>query len=258
MRENRVKAILKEGKATIGSGISLPDPFVAEVMGQVGFDFLIIDLEHSPLTTSELQTIFIALRDSQSTKIVRSPWNDPVWVKRILDLGAEGIIFPWISSREECEQAVASTKYPPVGIRGWGPRRAARLSNDAGEYFAKANDNILVFAQIENSGAVGNLDEILSTPGLDGIMIGPADLSASYGHLMDRDHQEVQDAMNLVLEKCKEHKVPFGLFSGTLELAQYWIERGGQIATVGGDVGFMESAAAQARKDIDALLSNGQ
>ena len=111
-----------------------------------------------------------------------------------------------------------------------GPRRAVRINGGAEEYFAKANDNILVFAQIENRGAVANLDEILPTPGLDGIMIGPADLSASYGHLMDRDHQEVQDAMHHILEKCKEHHVPFGLFSGTLELAQRWIDRGGQIA----------------------------
>ncbi|MDA0841272.1 MAG: aldolase/citrate lyase family protein [Planctomycetota bacterium] len=258
MRENKVKSILKKGKATIGSCISLPDPFAAEVMGQIGFDFLIIDLEHSPLTTSELQTIFIALRDSPSTKIVRTPWNDPVWVKRILDLGAEGIIFPWISSKAECQQAVASTKYPPAGNRGWGPRRAVRINGGAEEYFAKANDNILVFAQIENSSAVANLDGILSTPGLDGIMIGPADLSASYGHLMDRGHQEVQDAMNQILKKCQEHKVPFGLFSGTLELAQYWIERGGQIGTIGGDVGFMESAAVQAKKDADALSFNGR
>jgi 2-keto-3-deoxy-L-rhamnonate aldolase RhmA len=179
-------------------------------------------------------------------------------VKRILDLGAEGILFPWISSREECEQAVASTKYPPTGIRGWGPRRAVRINGGAEEYFAKANDNILVLAQIENSGAVGKLDEILTTTGLDGIMIGPADLSASYGHLMDRDHQEVQDAMSHILEKCKEHKIPFGIFSGTLELAQHWIDRGGQIGTVGGDVSFMESAAAQAKKDVDGLLSNEQ
>ena len=126
MRPNRMKQSLREGRAVVGTALSLPDPFVAELMGMIGFDFVIIDMEHSPLTMSELQLMMIALLPTESTIIVRVEWNDVVKVKQILDVGAQGIIFPWISSREEAERAVATTKYPPQGIRGWGPRRAIR------------------------------------------------------------------------------------------------------------------------------------
>ena len=255
MRLNRMKQKLAAGEAVIGTALSLTDPFTAEVMGNIGFDFLIVDTEHSPMSDGELQNVLIGLHPTESTIVVRVQWNDPVRVKRVLDVGAEGIIFPWINNGEECRRAVASTKYPPDGIRGIGPRRASRLYPEGGDYIPNANDNILVLVQIERIGAVDILDEILPTPGLDGVMIGPADLGASMGYTKDLGNPAVDDAIARVLAKCKEHGVPFGMFTGTLEKARQWTSQGGQIATVGGDVGFMESAARQAKSDIDALKS---
>jgi len=251
-----MKQSLREGRAVVGTALSLPDPFAAELMGMIGFDFGIIDMEHSPLTMSELQTMMIALRPTESTIIVRVEWNDVVKVKQILDVGAQGIIFPWISSREEAERAVATTKYPPQGIRGWGPRRAIRLNADSSEDYAlNANDNVLVLGQIERAQAVDRLDEILTVPGFDGVMIGPADLSWSTGNRPGAAPELVDSLIQRTLDKCKEHKVAFGMFTGTMELAQKWLSRGGQIATVGGDVGFLHDAAKQAKQAIEKLKS---
>ncbi len=255
MSDNRMKCLLKEGKAVVGSAISLPDQFVAEVMASVGFDFLVIDTEHCPITISELQNILIALRPTESTIIVRAAWNDVVMIKQILDVGAEGIVAPWVNSAEEAKQAVAAAKYPPEGIRGCGPRRAARLSASSAEYFAKANDNILVLGQIETVQAVENLDGILQVDGLDGIMVGPADLACSMGYIHDMGNPAVDEMIGRILGKCKEHGVPFGMFTGTMERARKWIKRGGQIATVGSDVGFIVEGATRTKKEIDELLS---
>jgi 2-keto-3-deoxy-L-rhamnonate aldolase RhmA len=127
MRENRMKRMLREGKAAVGSVVSLPDLFVAEIMAGMGFDFLLIDTEHTPFTITELQNVLIALRPTDSTIIVRAAWNDLVMVKQILDVGAEGVIIPWVNTPEEARRAVAAARYPPVGVRGYGPRRASRL-----------------------------------------------------------------------------------------------------------------------------------
>jgi 2-keto-3-deoxy-L-rhamnonate aldolase RhmA len=253
MRENRVKRLLRSGKTAVGSVISLPDPFVAEIMAGIGFDFLLIDTEHTPITISELQTLLIALRTTESTILVRAPWNDVVMIKQILDVGAEGVIAPWVNTPEEAQRAVAAARYPPVGIRGYGPRRAARLSSSPAEYVRRANEEILVIGQIETLTAVENLDGILSTPGLDAIMIGPADLAASMGHIHDLMNPEVDGMIEHVLRKCKEHSVPFGMFTGTLERARQWVSQGAQIATVGGDVPFLLAGAAAAKQEIEGL-----
>lgn len=254
MRENQVRRKLRDGQSVVGSVISLPEPFVAEVMGAAGFDFILIDTEHSPLSVHQLQTILIALRSSSSTIIVRSPWNDPVMVKQILDVGAEGVIFPWVSSRSECEAAVSAAKYPPQGLRGWGPRRAGRLDGSFQEYARQANDQVLVLAQIERAEAVEKLDEILTTPGLDGIMVGPADLAWSMGYGHDLENEAVQDTIQRILDGCLRNGVPFGMFTGTAEKARKWIGRGGRIATVGGDMPFIDAGIAQAKQQIAEIL----
>lgn len=254
MRENQVKRQLREGKAVIGSVLSTPEPFIAEIMGAANFDFLLIDTEHSPLSIYDLQNVLIALRSTQSTVIVRAPWNDPVAVKQILDVGADGVIFPWINSRAECEAAVSAAKYPPDGLRGAGPRRAGRLAGGMANYFRRANDEVLVLAQIEQAVAVERLDEILTTPGLDGIMVGPADLAASMGHLQELEHPEVEAMIQRILDGCKRNHVPFGMFTATTVKARTWIERGGQIATLGGDTWFIDAGIAAAKSDITSIL----
>jgi 2-keto-3-deoxy-L-rhamnonate aldolase RhmA len=255
MRTNRMKAKLQAGEPVLGSTLSLAEPFVAEIMGAAGFDFLLIDTEHVPLSIHQLQNLLIGAHPTESTIIVRAQWNDPVVVKQILDVGAEGIIFPWINSRAECEAAVAATKYPPRGIRGFGPRRAHRLAGGMKEYARAADDQILVLAQIERIEAVERLDEILTTPGLDGVMVGPADLAISMGYLNDLENPAVEPVIRQILEGCRAHGVPFGMFTGTAEKARRWIHAGGQIATVGGDVTFIDQGIARTKQEIAEILT---
>jgi 2-keto-3-deoxy-L-rhamnonate aldolase RhmA len=251
-----MKERLRAGHTVVGSTLSLPDPFVAEVMGAAGFDFLIIDMEHCPLSIHQLQTLLIGARAGGSPLIVRAPWNDPVWVKQILDVGADGVILPWVNSRAECEAAIAAARYPPEGIRGFGPRRGARLAGGPKEYARTANDRILALAQIERAEAVDRLDEILTTPGLDGIMVGPADLAISMGYLNDLDNPAVEAAIRRILEACQRHGVPFGMFTGSAEKARKWVGLGGRIATVGGDLPFIDAGIVQAKREIAAMLAD--
>lgn len=256
MRENQVKRKLREGQAVIGSVLSTPEPFIAEIMGAANFDFLLVDTEHSPLSIYDLQNLLIALRPTESTVIVRAPWNDPVAVKQILDVGADGVIFPWINSRAECEAAVSAAKYPPDGLRGAGPRRAGRLGGGNANYFCRANEEVLVLAQIEQAVAVERLDEILTTPGLDGIMVGPADLAASMGHLHELEHPDVEAAIQRILEGCQRNNLPFGMFTGTAAKARTWIQRGGKIATIGGDTWFIDAGIAATKAEIASILNH--
>jgi 2-keto-3-deoxy-L-rhamnonate aldolase RhmA len=254
MRTNRVKQRLKAGEAVIGCVMGLPEPFVVEQMAMAGFDFLLTDMEHTPLSVYLLQSMFISARGTTSHHIIRSPWNDPVAIKQILDVGAEGIIVPWVNNRQECEAAVAACKYPPEGIRGIGPRRAGRLDGTLTDYIRQTNDEVLVLVQIEQLSAVERLDDILTTPGLDGIMVGPADLAASMGYRDDLGNPEVERAIGRILDGCLKHNVPFGMFTQTAERARKWIERGGKIATVGADFMFIDAGIAQAKKDISSIL----
>ena len=254
MRENRVKAKLRAGEAVIGSVITYPEPFVVEAMAEANFDFLLIDLEHTALTIYQLQSMLIAARGTDSTFIVRAPWNDPVWIKQILDVGAEGIIIPWVNSRAECEQAVGAAKYPPEGLRGIGPKRAGRLDGNLQHYLAHANDEILVLPQVEQIGAVERLDEILTTPGVDGIMVGPADLAASMGYRDDLGNPAVESTIRRILAGCQRHNVPFGMFTGTAEKARHWIGLGGKIATAGADFLFIDTGIARTKREIADIL----
>lgn len=254
MRTNQVKQRLKAGEAVIGCIMGMPEPFIVEQMAMANFDFLLTDMEHTPLSVYQLQSMLISARGTESNFIVRSPWNDPVAIKQILDAGAEGIIVPWVNSREECEAAVAACRYPPDGIRGIGPRRAGRLDGNTTAYLRQANEEVLVLVQIEQLSAVERLEEILATPGLDGIMVGPADLAASMGYRDDLGNAEVERAIGRILDGCLKHDVPFGMFTQTAERARKWIERGGKIATVGADFLFIDAGIAQTKKDIASIL----
>lgn len=252
MAEMRAK--LQAGDAVIGTTLSLPEPLVCQALGQAGFEFLLIDMEHNPISDYQLQTMLVSAQPTSSAILVRVEWKDPVRVKRVLDIGAEGVIFPWVNSREDCEAAIASVHYPPKGIRGCGPRRATRLHGGLPSYLRWAEEQVMALVQIERIEAVEKLDEILSTPGLDGIMVGPADLAISMGHLHDLANPEVDEVIQRILDGCRRHGVPFGMFTGTTQKARQWVSRGCQIATIGGDLPFIDSGIAQTHREIREIL----
>jgi 2-keto-3-deoxy-L-rhamnonate aldolase RhmA len=172
-----LKALWKTGQPSFGAWITLADPAVAAIMANAGFDWVYIDYEHNPFNPETLRNILLTLRDRGTVAIVRVRVVDEAIVKQVLDWGAEGILFPMIRTASDAQRAVAACRYPPAGVRGFNPREPSNFFKELDTYLATANDRILAILQVELAEAVTNLDEILRVPGIDGIMIGPADLS---------------------------------------------------------------------------------
>ena len=199
-----------------GTILSLPVPQAAEIMADAGFEWVLIDMEHSSLGLGEVHNIINAAGD-RLLKIVRVPGNDEIWIKRIIDLGCDGILVPMVNTREAAEAAVSSSLYPPAGRRSVGLSRAHRYGPGFGEYVAGANSKLIVMIQIEHIDAVRNLDDILSVNGISAIFIGPYDLSASMGLTGQTGHPEVVAAIDTVKSKCNSARLPWGIFSLTPE-----------------------------------------
>ncbi|MEM3647461.1 MAG: aldolase/citrate lyase family protein, partial [Thermofilum sp.] len=236
----------------IGAMIETPEPDVAELMGTLGFDWFWIDMEHCPLDFKDVQTILQAVGKSEAATLVRVPWNDPVYIKRALDLGPTGVIVPWVNSRDEAVKAVMACKYPPEGIRGCGPRRPVWYRGFT-EYVREANESVVVVVQIETGDALRNLGEILSVPGVDGTMVGPADLSASLGYLGHPDEPVVVEAITRVADMHRGTEVCPGIASNPKDAARH-MELGFRLVNVGSDLGLMKMAAAETLQGIRDYL----
>ncbi len=249
--KNLLKAKLKEGKTAIGTFVQLPHPDVTEMLSRMGFDWLVIDAEHSPMSFETIQRMLQGMNGTDCTPVVRPPWNDMVAIKRILDSGAHGVLIPWINNKEDAEYAVSACKYPPEGLRGFGPRRAALIDRD---YPGTANDEIIVIAQIETREAVANLDDILSVDGIDAVYIGPMDLARSYGlQFPDLENPEFLEAYDKTLAAGKAHNKPVGLYA-FLNNVQWAIERGFTAVTIDSSDSFLMRAARQAYKTAAAAI----
>jgi 2-keto-3-deoxy-L-rhamnonate aldolase RhmA len=247
VRDNKTKRIMLSGGLALGVSLTVTDPFVAEVVGGAGFDFVLIDAEHSPIAADQLQMMLIALRSSESTVLVRPAANDSTLIKQILDLGAEGVVVPEVDDAASCAAAIAAARYPPLGRRGFGPRRAARLEGGRPAYLARADEEVAVLVMIESAAAVASIDAILKTPGLDGIMVGPADLAVTMGHLKDLGHPDVRAAITDVRDACQRHGVPFGIFTATEQAAREWSAAGARFMTIGADTQFLDQGLANSR-----------
>jgi len=256
MRENRTKRLLREGKTVIGGWVCSSDPTVTEAMADCGFDFVVIDTEHAPQTVLGLQAHLMALKDTEVTSVVRAVWNDFVVVKQILDLGAEGIIFPWVSTVEQARHAVASTRYPPWGVRGWGPRGALRYAVNQVDYFQHADENILVLCQIETAEAMNNLDAIARVKGADGLMIGPADLSIALGVPFDWAGVPFMQAVGRVRQAADAAGIAFGVITSGVPLAKRWLAEGARILIAGADGVFLKTSATSALEEIRKAVSS--
>jgi 2-dehydro-3-deoxyglucarate aldolase/4-hydroxy-2-oxoheptanedioate aldolase len=227
--KNPVKIKLKNGQKTIGGFLQMLSPVAAEIMSQSGFDWLIVDLEHSPGGFENLQAQLQAMNGSGTVPFARAPWNDMVAIKRILDTGVMGVLVPYVNTKEEAEAAVAACKYPPQGVRGVaGSPRAAGFTRNTLPYLRSANEETIVMIAVETLDAVANLDEILTVEGLDGIFIGPVDLASSMGYLGDPGQPEVQKTIGLIESKVFASDKFLGTLAGTWEKAQDCFEKGYQ------------------------------
>lgn len=260
MIANRLKALWAEGRPTINGWCSIGNPFTAEIMAAQGFDSVTIDMQHGALDYSALLPMLQAMQASGATLLARVPWLEPGIIMKALDAGAYGIICPMVNNAEEAARFVSYMRYPPLGQRSFGP---TRVSFAAGaNYAGEANGNLLAFAMIETADGMANLDAICATPGLDGIYVGPADLSLSLsqGRLapgMDREEPEILAALQTILAACKKNGLRAGLHCGTPDYAARAIGWGFDMTTVGGDTKFLASAAGAAVASFRKFTNGG-
>jgi 4-hydroxy-2-oxoheptanedioate aldolase len=246
MQRNAFKHDLAAGKLQIGLWSSLCSSIAAEIISDSGFDWILLDTEHSPNEIPALVGQLQAMQASKTTPIIRPAWNDAVLAKRALDIGAQTLLFPYVQNAEEARAAVASTRYPPQGIRGVSvAARASRYGRTPG-YLSKANAEICVLVQAETRAALSELEPIAEIEGVDGVFIGPSDLAASLGHLGNPQHPEVQAAIKDAVTRLKKVGKPAGMLTGNEEEARRYIDWGYQFVAVGADVGLLA-------KNADAL-----
>ena len=227
------RARLRAGEPLVGSIVTMPLAGIAEIVADAGFDWLWIDMEHGPLDLLHVEAMLRA--KGSAAAIVRAPANDPVWIKRILDTGADGVLLPHVDGAAEARAAVDAAFYPPRGQRSFGVSRAHGYGPRMTEYLESSPDETTVMVQVESAAAVRDIDAILTTDGVDAAVIGPFDLSGSLGHLGDITHPEVAGAIDAVLAAGKRHGVPVGIFCGTPELARDYLARGFSPIAVGVD-----------------------
>jgi 2-keto-3-deoxy-L-rhamnonate aldolase RhmA len=258
--ENRVKKLIKEGKRTAGAWAQLCSPLSAECLARGGFDWILIDMEHAG---GDIQTLMgqcqaIAAAGTVSVPLVRVPWNDVVWIKRILDAGAYGLMIPYVNTKEEAVRALQFCKYPPLGIRGIaGSVRAAGYGRDTAGYLKRANDEIFIMLQIETPQAVANLEAIASVPGVDALFVGPMDLSTSMGHFGNPAHPEVQAVIADIEARAKKIGMPLGTISGSWDQAKALYERGYQLITLASDSVLISKVGAETMAKFTETFPKG-
>jgi 4-hydroxy-2-oxoheptanedioate aldolase len=240
---NSFKRAILAGKPQIGLWCSLCSPYAVEAVAGSGFDWLLIDAEHSPndlpLVTSQLQAAAsgaAGVPGSASHPIVRPPWNDMVLIKQYLDAGAQSLLIPYVQSAAEAANAVAYTRYPPAGVRGVaGTTRATRFGR-VKDYYARCAEEICVLVQVETRAGLDNLEAIARVEGVDGVFIGPADLAAGLGHLGDMGHPEVRSAIEDAIRRIGACGKAPGLIAGDEALARRYLELGCLFVAVGQDI----------------------
>ena len=247
MRKNKLKELFKAGKPIINSWLAVPSSFSAEVMANQGWDSLTIDMQHGLIDYPNAVNMLQAISTTETTPMARVNWNEPGQIMKILDAGCYGVICPMVSNRKEAENFVQACQYPPKGYRSFGPIRASIYGG--GDYVKHADQEILKLAMIETKEALEKLDEILDTPNLDGIYIGPADLSLAIGQKPSFDKPEgdpVYDVIMRILEHAKKNKIIAGIQNGQPEYAEKMINKGFQLVTIGSDQRYMTAASKSA------------
>jgi 4-hydroxy-2-oxoheptanedioate aldolase len=242
---NPFKHALKSGKLQLGLWHSLASSIVAEILAGAGFDWILLDTEHAPnelpMVLAELQ----AMNGGTAHAVVRPAWNDPVIIKRLLDIGAQSLLIPYVETEEEARRAVMSVRYPPDGFRGFaGQARASRYGRIKG-YHAAANAEICLLLQVETKLGLDNLEKIASVEGVDGVFVGPGDLSAGLGYLGQPTHPDVIKIIDDMIPRIKKAGAAPGILTGDVELAQHYIDLGCLFAAVGSDIGLLARGADQ-------------
>ena len=250
---------LQVGEPCIGCWVGITDPFAVEALAEVSdLDWAIVDLEHGGLDWQGLQMIMLGWKVSETPLFVRVPSHDRTFLARVLDLGASGVLVPFVNTPEEAARIVAACNYPPVGTRGFGPRRASRNYTQTDEYYATANESVFVMVLIEHAEAVENVEAIARVPGVDALLIGPDDLSCSMGIPFQRENPKLLEAIRKVVNAGKDAGVPvaFAADLSSEDVARSFRE-GMQMATIGLDWRFMSEGIKQRAAEVRRLVEAG-
>lgn len=249
MTRNAFKRGLQDGRPQLGLWVSLCSNFAADAVADVGYDWLLLDMEHSPNEIPVVLSQMQAVQGHGAVPLVRPPWNDPVIVKRLLDAGAPGLLFPMVQTRAEAEAAVAACRYPPKGIRGVSvTMRGNRFGRDP-EYHARSEDDICVLVQVETVEAMERVEEIASVEGVDGVFFGPADIAASMGKML----QITDDGLWRDIFACADRVKALGKPVGTLigpPIAQRALAEGFGFVAIGSDLGLLARGAENLLKTV--------
>ena len=256
LKKNKVKHILKNGGVTIGSWLSLGHESIAEIMSAAGFDWLVIDLEHSVIGIEKLHSLILAIESNGCVPLVRLTSNALSLAKRVMDAGAYGVIVPMVNSAGEAELAVKSIKYPPLGRRSVGIARAHGYGPGFEDYVKVANEESILIIQIEHIESVHNIEEIISVEGIDGLIIGPYDLSGSLGLPGELNHPKVVEAKKRILGAAREKGIAAGIhivYPSIEELGKC-LEEGYRFIAFGTDILFLGESCRNSVRDIKELL----
>ncbi|HZI82693.1 MAG TPA: HpcH/HpaI aldolase/citrate lyase family protein [Casimicrobiaceae bacterium] len=242
---NRFKHAIVAGRTPVGAWLVSGAPSAAEALGCVGFDFLVVDMEHTPIDVPQMTEILRTIAGTPAQAIVRPPWNDMVWVKRLLDAGAQSLLFPFVQSAEEAKRAVAYTRYPSAGVRGVAAMHRGSRYGTIAEYQKRAHEEICVIVQIETTTAFDQIEAIAAVPGVDSLFIGPADLSASMGLLGDMGNTTVQDKLRAGAHACRELGKPCGIVGANPQIVDRFLDYGFSWVAVGSDLAMLVGRAQE-------------
>ena len=248
MTRNRFKQAVRERRLQIGLWSSLCSNIGAEIIADSGFDWILLDTEHSPNELPGLLSQLQAIGREQATPVIRAAWNDAVLIKRILDIGAPAVLIPYVQNAVDAERAVAAMRYPPRGVRGVSAGSRASRYGRVSDYLKKADDEVCLLVQVETRAALDQLEAIAGVDGVDGVFIGPADLAASFGRIGDAQAAEVQDAIRGAAVRLTAAGKAAGILTVNEAEARRYIEWGYSIVAVGIDSNLLaRSADALAR-----------
>lgn len=245
---NHFKRAIAEGRLQVGLWSTLASNISGDILADAGYDWIVIDMEHSPNEIGSVLAQLQALARGTTTPIVRPPWSDPVTVKRLLDIGAQTLLFPMIETAEQAQRAVAATRYPPRGIRGVSLNQRANRYGRVANYTDVVEDELCVIVQIETVKGLGNLEAIAAVDGVDGLFFGPADLSASLGLIGQLSHAKVHETLLEGLARSRAAGKPAGILTGIETDAKKFIDAGYTFVAVGSDQGLLSRETLALRR----------
>lgn len=258
MLAESIKRKLRAGETSIGSWMSMAHASIAEILASAGYDWVVVETEHTAIDVSEVLRLIIAIEGAGAVPLVRLAWNDPIQAKAVLDSGAAGVLVPMVNTGEDAELAVRSVKYPPEGIRGAGLARAQGYGTSFDEYVREANRATLLMVQIEHVDAVENIEEIVSVPGVDGTFIGPYDLSASMGLAGRTRHPRVEEAKRAVLDATRARGLTAGIHlvhpDSAAEELRECVDEGYRFVALGTDILFLGDSCRELQRTARSLL----